>query len=641
MHYYSIFKRLLLGLWALLFVVLIVPFAYFSYTLEDDLRHDAHDTAVNDLNSVEWVLSQQKFSGLAELDAWTEAYGAVTGQRISYIVGDRLAADSNIAFGDLGATESHSARPEVMQALRDGLSVKLRYSTTINKNFIYAAKPTTKLQGVPMGVIRLAIPTSSLSEHVSRGRWGLLGMFVASMLVGGVICWLMVKALMRNINGMASAAQRIGAGNYNARMYEVRGRELRPLVTAINDMAHNIQTHLETLNERNSRLEALFAALHEGVVVVDFQGHVLAANPAAVSLFPALAGLDNRPASASEPLMLMEATMLPSLQDAVETLRAREQRPEPGQNGPESDENSLTPDQIAQIGPDSEAVAPTLGFSLQTESGAQLEAVLTVFGSRPGGGILAVFRDVSEKERLERLRRDFVANVSHELKTPLTSIKGYTEALLDMEKDSGGDEKAGPPRRQFLQTIARNAEHMNKIVQGLLLLARAEHHGETATLENVDVAPLLREAARNKRLLAGERDLSLRLSERAEEADAVFVRGLADGLSEVFHNILDNALKYADNGTAIDVDLETTDDEAVIAIKNMGPAIPAEQQERIFERFYRLDRDGNLRKAGSAGLGLAICKRTVMGFGGRIWVESPVAGSDKGVVFYVALRLGS
>lgn len=636
MHYYSIFKRLLLGLWALLFVVLIIPFAYFSYTLEDDLRHDAHDMAVNDLNSVEWVLSQQKFSGLAELDAWTEAYGEVTGQRISYIVGDRLAADSNIAFADLGATESHSARPEVMQAIREGLSVKLRYSTTVNKNFIYAAKPTTKLQGVPIGVIRLAIPTSSLSDHVSRGRWGLLGMFVASMLAGGVICWLMVKALMRNINGMAAAAQKIGAGNYNARMYEVRGRELRPLVTAINDMAHNIQGHLETLNERNSRLEALFAALHEGVVVVDFQGHVLAANPAAVKLFPAMANLGAEPAS--EPLMLMEATMLPSLQDAVETLRAREQRPESGQNGPAPEQNSLTP---GQTGLADGATIPTLSFSLQTESGAQLEAVLTVFGVRPGGGILAVFRDVSEKERLERLRRDFVANVSHELKTPLTSIKGYTEALLDMEKGNGGDEKAGPPRRQFLQTIARNAEHMNKIVQGLLLLARAEHHGETATLENVDVAPLLREAVRNKRLLAGERDLCLRLAARAEEAESVFVRGLADGLSEVFHNILDNALKYADNDTAIDVDLETTEEEAIIAIKNMGPAIPVDQQERIFERFYRLDRDGNLRKAGSAGLGLAICKRTVMGFGGRIWVESPVAGSDKGVVFYVALRRGN
>ena len=630
MHYYSIFKRLLLGLWALLFVVLIVPFAYFSYTLEDDLRHDAHNTAVNYLNSVEWVLSQQKFSGLAELDAWTEAYGAVTGQRISYIVGDRLAADSNISFGDLGATESHSARPEVMQAIREGLSVKLRYSTTIKKNFIYAAKPTTKLQGVPIGVIRLAIPTSSLSEHVSRGRWGLLGMFVASMLAGGVICWLMVKALMRNINEMAATAQEIGAGNYNARMYEVRGQELRPLVTAINDMAHNIRDHLETLDERNSRLEALFAALHEGVVVVDFQGHVLAANPAAVRLFPALAGLGREPAS--EPLMLMEATMLPSLQDAVETLRAREQRPEPGQSGP-------APEQADPSSLATRPNTPALSFNLQTDSGAQLEAVLTVFGSRPGGGILAVFRDVSEKERLERLRRDFVANVSHELKTPLTSIKGYTEALLDMEKEEG--EKGGPPRRQFLQTIARNAEHMNKIVQGLLLLARAEHHGETATLEDVDVAPLLREAVRGKRLLAEERDLSLRLAERAEKAENVFVRGLVDGLSEVFHNILDNALKYADNGTAIDIDLETAGDEAVVAIKNMGPAIPVDQQERIFERFYRLDRDGNLRKAGSAGLGLAICKRTVMGFGGRIWVESPVAGADKGVIFYVALRMGN
>ena len=616
MRYYSIFRRLLLGMWALLFVVLAVPFCYFSYLLEKDLQQDAHDTAVRSLNSVEWVLSQREFRGLAELDAWTEAYGQVTGERVSYIVGDRLAADSDISFADLGGTEVHSARPEIIEALKEGISVKLRYSTTLRKNFIYAAKPTTSLRGVPIGVIRLAIPTSVLSAHVSRGRWGLLGVFAVSLLVGGGLCLLVIKPLMRNINDMAGTAQEIGAGNYGARMYEVRGRELRPLVSAINGMAHNIQAQLATLNERNSRLEALFAALHEGVVVVDLDGHVRVANPAAGRLFPILAGSRGL----TEPLTLMEATMLPDLQDAVDTLRTRAKAVDPASH--------------YQIG----QAEPLLTFKLETESGVHLEAALTVFGSRQDGGILAVFRDISEKERLERLRQDFVANVSHELKTPLTSIKGYTEALLDMERKSKASPEAENPRRTFLQTIAKNAEHMNKIVHSLLLLARAEHHSETASAETVDLAPLLREAVHNKTLPAKERDLTLRLAPDAEAGTAP-VRALPEGLSEVFHNLLDNAVKYADAGTTIDIGLTQTAREVIVSFKNMGPIIPAAQQERIFERFYRLDRDGNSRKSGSAGLGLAICKRTILGLGGRIWVNSPAEHNpDRGAVFYVALR---
>ena len=629
MRYYSIFLRLLFGLWALLFVVLAIPCFYFSHLLEKDLQQDAYDTAVNSLNSVEWVLSRHKFTGLAELDAWTEAYGKVTGQRVSYIVGDRLSADSNISFADLEGTESHSARPEVLGALGEGLSVKVRYSNTLKQHFIYAAKPTTSVYGAPRGVIRLAIPTSPLSEHITSARWGLLGAFVISLLVGGGLCLLIIGPLMGSINAMAVTAQEIGNGNYSARMYEVGGRELRPLVAAINDMAHNIQSHLADLKERNSRLEALFAALHEGVVVIDLNGHVLTANPAALGLFPALAGFKSNAA----PMTLMEATMLPELQDAVEDLRAQERLA------------SAAPGGGAGPREEPEAAAPQT-LSLETDGGLHLEAALIVFGDRPEQRILAVFRDISEKERLERLRRDFVANVSHELKTPLTSIKGYTEALLDMESDGRSDGQAGDgdvaPRREFLEIIGKNAEHMNKIVQGLLALARAEHHVESAALENIDVAPLLREAVQNKLLAAKARDLDLQLSARALACEAAAGRGLRDGLSEVFHNILDNALKYADKGTAIDIDLELTPAEVIISIKNLGPVIPKDLQSRVFERFYRLDRDGNPHKSGSAGLGLAICKRTVMGFGGRIWVESPAAGgAGRGAVFYVALRMGN
>lgn len=616
MRYYSISMRLLWGVWTALFVVLAVPFFYFSFLLEKDLHQDAYERAVSSLNSVEWVLSQRRFSGPAELDAWTEDYGAVTGERVSYIVGDRLSADSDIAFADLKGTEAHSARPEVLEALKEGLSIKMRYSSTLKQMFIYAAKPTKQLRGVPPGVIRLAIPASKLSAHVSDARWGLFVVFLAALVMGGILCLLVIKALMRNINELSATAKKIGEGNYSARMYEARGQELSPLVAAINGMAQNIETQLEALDERNSRLEALFEALHEGVVVMDMDGHVLSANVAAGRMFPALFAWDGR----DHPLTIMEAAMLPALQDAVDELHT----------GEETQEGTFS-----RSGAQGRALRELV---LENDDGLKLETVLTIFGEGASRGILAVFRDVSGKERLERLRRDFVANVSHELKTPLTSIKGYSEALLDMEGKNGAvgekSSSASDPaaqRRLFLEIIAKNAEHMDKIVQGLLKLASTEHNVETAALERMDIIPLLREAVQNKSILAKERDLLLCVPEISGPVTAVV---MPDGLREVFHNLLDNALKYADPGTSIDIGLKETASELIVSVKNVGPQIPEDLHERIFERFYRLDRDGNQRKSGSAGLGLAICKRTLMGYGGRIWVEN----FEKGVVFHVALR---
>ena len=381
-------------------------------------------------------------------------------------------------------------------------------------------------------------------------------------------------------------------------------------------MAQNIETQLAALDERNSRLEALFEALHEGVVVMDMNGHVISANAAAERMFPTLSGRGEE----DSPLTIMEAAMLPDLQDAVDELSAREGALE------EASSPGCAPVRLSRE------------LTLENDEGLKLDTALTIFGETASRGILAVFRDVSEKEHLERLRRDFVANVSHELKTPLTSIKGYAEALLDMEDKGETTEKGSSPasdlaaqRRSFLDIIAKNAEHMNKIVQGLLKLASAEHHVEKAELKRVDIIPLLREAVQNKSILAKERGLLLREPEFSGPVSAL---ALPDGLREVFHDLLDNALKYAYPGTSIDIDLKESASEASIGVKNVGPRIPEEQRERIFERFYRLDRDGNQRKSGSAGLGLAICKRTVMGYGGRIWVEN----LDQGVVFYVALR---
>jgi len=228
----------------------------------------------------------------------------------------------------------------------------------------------------------------------------------------------------------------------------------------------------------------------------------------------------------------------------------------------------------------------------------------------PGGGAVAVLRDLTETERVEKTRRDFIANVSHELRTPLTSIQGYTETLLDSA--TGNDAE-----HDFLEIIRKNATRMSRLTEDLLTLARVESGEQRFDIQPVSPGELLQEAVQSFREVARAQKIELQI----EDTSTGEVSADRDAVHQVFSNLIDNALKYAAASGRIVLGARPAEHGVEFYVQDFGPGIPSEHLPRLFERFYRVDK-ARSRESGGTGLGLAIAKHIMLAHGGSIRAES-------------------
>jgi len=283
-------------------------------------------------------------------------------------------------------------------------------------------------------------------------------------------------------------------------------------------------------------------------------------------------------------------------------------------------------DQVLAGNHDSESQPLRLEIALDV--GRVFDVNIVQFGDRQEGtGAIVVFHDISELKRLEKVRQDFVANVSHELRTPLTSIKGYAETILSegiVGSDSAGD---------FVKIILKHANNMSKMVDDLLQLARLEARQRPLEYASVNAADSLNSAWKACASLAGEKNMRL---ENLLPEEGVVVRAYAEQLEQVFRNLLENAVKYGPSGGKVTVSSDPAPGIITFQVRDEGPGIPIQDQTRIFERFYRVEKDRTNHK-GSTGLGLAICRHIIQNHGGKIWLESPPQGETTGSAFFFSL----
>nr|WP_280712770.1 ATP-binding protein [Desulfobaculum xiamenense] len=406
-----------------------------------------------------------------------------------------------------------------------------------------------------------------------------------------ILSVLLTRSFGRSMAEMIGVAEAIGGGHYERRLREYPGREFSGLAKAINRMAVSIAEQVRTITDQKRELEAVLDGMREGVMVLDADGRISQVNTALKRIVGSMRDMEGqRP---------MDLVLSPELQRACDGVLA----PDAG-DGP----------RWLQIEPQKGRVYDVTIVGLD-ERGANLGAVV-------------VFHDISELKRLERVRRDFVANVSHELRTPLTTIKGYAETLIDNKLAGGGTAES------FLGIILRNADRMVKMVEDLLSLSRLEAREESFTPRDVDARGALAEALRICVPLAERVGVSLepRLPEAGLRVWADF-----DLLMQVFRNLLENAVRYSPSGEAVIVD-GATDAEGFVhfMVSDRGPGIPAEDRDRIFERFYRVEKHRMRSGSGSTGLGLAICRHIVERHGGRIWVE-PRTDEKGGSIFHFTL----
>ncbi|HEX2711584.1 MAG TPA: ATP-binding protein, partial [Candidatus Acidoferrales bacterium] len=410
--------------------------------------------------------------------------------------------------------------------------------------------------------------------------WLWAASLVILLVVGGA-AFVFSRALSARIGRLKEFSWRVASGDFRPLPTGPASDELTALALALNETAARLDQTIRSLTDERNRSRAILGSMVEGVAVISAEERILFSNQA----FAHILGLGAAECEGRRPVEVIRQT------DLLEVIRQV-------LGGQESAQSEIV---MGTVRPRSFAV-----------TGAPVKANGTT-------GAVLVLHDISELRRLERVRRDFIANVSHELKTPLTAIQGFAETLLAGALDDREN------RRRFLEIIRDHARRLARLTDDLLELSMIEAGRLKLELQPVAVDELIAACVETTRLKAHQKQQVIEAECSAELPRA---RGDLNRLAEVLQNLLDNAVQYTPEGGRIAVRARTADGTVVITVSDTGIGIPQADQQRIFERFYRADA-ARSREVGGTGLGLAIARHIVEAHGGLIWVESTVGqGSD-------------
>jgi two-component system phosphate regulon sensor histidine kinase PhoR len=522
-----------------------------------------------------------------DLQEFVERYSRATDRRVTLVRRDgTVVADTDLPDVEL---ESHSDRTEIRTAIHSGYGVDSRKSASTGRLMLYAAH-VPEYATRQAGVVRVAAPLDEIDRQVTNVRQVFINAALLTALVALAFGAFAMRRAARPLEEMRDVASALGSGDYRARVEEPGDDELGVLGRTLNRLGGDMRERVSALTAGQDRLRAMVAGMVEGVIAVDDEDRITFTNHTARRMLGVAAGAEVRGER------LWEAARVPEV-----------------------------PDLLAEARRSDAAAQRELNLLLAGRE-VVVRAQAHRFADADRIGVVVVLHDISELRRLERIRRDFVANVSHELKTPLTSIRGYVETLLD---GALHDEKNNA---RFLEKIEQSTQRLSHLVTDLLSLARIEAQEGSLPLERVDLHALVEQARRRHEPAAVGRDQTLRL----ESCNgALQVLGDREALTQVLDNLVDNALKYTPPEGHVTIRLEREAGHALLEVQDDGIGIPAEDIERVFERFYRVDK-ARSRAAGGTGLGLSIVKHLVGAMQGEVEVQSEV---DVGSTFRVRLTL--
>ena len=488
--------------------------------------------------------------------------GARLGRRVTLIdPGGHVRGDTEFDRASLAQLQNHRDRPEVRAALdsASGVGRNERLSASTNEPQMYVA-----VRGGPIGlaVVRVSTSLASVDAQVHAVQRGVAAAGLIMLIAAALVAWLIARLMARPLLRIADAARDIAAGR-PAKFPDLQVPELANHVDALRAMHHELERRFEDLRREREESRTLVEALSDGVLAADRRGVVVSTNGAARQLL----GYD-------------EGEQLPPL---AELFHDRPHR-------------AL----MREVLSGAVVEGRELGLGERT----------VVISARPleDGGILLVLSDVTDVRRLETIRRDFVANVSHELKTPLTAIAGYAETLAAEAPDKQA--------KQFAQTIVENARRMQRLVDDLLDLSRIESGARAREPKPLRVQVAALEAWAPFEDRAAQRRIQLETTKNSDT-----IQGDPEAVRQIFTNLFDNALRHTPAGGRIRVATERAGGDTLIRVTDTGTGIPADHLPRIFERFYRVD-PGRSRQEGGTGLGLAIVKHLVEAHGGRVEAQS-------------------
>jgi len=469
----------------------------------------------------------------------------------------KVLADSEV---DPASMENHAQSKELKAALAGNIGVDERRSRTIGIPFLYVAAP------VSGGAVRLAYPLSDVESSSQRVHRALLRGSLVAFVIVMIAAAMAAQYTARRLQRIVKFAERIAAGDLTARIAARSVDEIGQVAVALDKTARKLEQSFVAVQTSQHQLETLLNSMRDAVIAVGADGRVQWANRGMDRLVPQHARL-NAPVVET----VRDPQFLAAVRSATEGQRFASAR--------------------------AVSILPGRSFDV---TAAPL----------PGGGAVAVLRDLTETERIEKTRRDFIANVSHELRTPLTSIQGYTETLLDSTTDNGH-------AREFLEIVRKNAARMSRLTEDLLTLARVESGEQRFELQPTTPTELLDDAVESFCEIGRAQGIELTV----EAVVATPVTADREAIHQVFSNLIENAMKYAGSGRRIVLGARAADRGVEFYVRDFGPGIGSEHLPRLFERFYRVDK-ARSRESGGTGLGLAIAKHIMLAHAGAIRAES-------------------
>ncbi|TGB04085.1 two-component system histidine kinase PnpS [Halobacillus salinus] len=438
------------------------------------------------------------------------------------------------------------------------------------------------------GTLLLLSPVKSLT-NITKNIWLLIGVtLLLGLLAIFFIGFNIFSKYIRPIRSASVVATELAEGNYKARTYEGHFGEAGQLSRSINILARNLQEMTSTKGMQENQLEAVINNMGNGLVLIDEKGYILLVNRAFLETF----GGDG-----DEYISYLYHDAIPhtAIHDTVQKIIMFE-----------------------------ETISETFVLPVNiNRKHLEVTGAPILSENQKWKGVVLVFHDITELKQLEQMRKDFVANVSHELKTPITSIRGFSETLLD------GAMKDEAMLEQFLQIILKESGRLQSLIQDLLELSKLEREDFRLNIESIDIHKLLEDLTPIVKQHAEQKGVKLETDLQGES----YIEGDSSRLKQVFMNLLTNAVNYTPEGGTVSVTLEDTKNLTRVSVSDNGVGIPEEEISRIFERFYRVDK-ARSRNSGGTGLGLAIVKHIVEGHDGTIHVESEI---DRGTTFHVEI----
>ena len=568
--------KLILSYFFLIFISLGFVAFFLDKNLEEKSLQEIKISLINEARLIESVISNNPsaLNNPAYLDKLSKDFGAKIKSRITILnIEGKVLADSEVSLRRAADLENHLNRPEVIEALRGQIGEEIRYSSTLKIDMFYLAV-LIKENDINSGILRLALPLTSVQKILFAVRKTIIVGLFFTLALAFVLASVLAKALIRPINRITHISSKFAQGDFSRRIFQSSNDEIGLLASTLNKMAQDIEEKIREVATKNQHLEAIFNSMIEGVIVTDESSRVISINHAIEALFDAKG-------AAIEGKFFLEGIR-----------------------------NSQISELISKAMSSAKLISKEITLIMPAQRVVQVN-VSPIFQQDKVTGSVIVIHDITEIRRLETMRRDFVANVSHELKTPLTSIKGFVETLLE------GAMEDKENRANFLKIINNHVDRLNNLINDLLELSHIESKEIELLKNRLDLSSLVNEVVMGNKSQAKKKGVEI----KSDLPAGLEILADISKIEQVLVNLIDNAIKYNKENGFVRIYSEQLADKLKIVVEDSGSGIPVKDIPRIFERFYRVDKARSRQLAGT-GLGLSIVKHIIGLHSGSVGVES-------------------